>query len=125
MKQIWVVASWRLRVRSEQLRAAEELFHAFMAFLGHLEQLARYEREFLQRRNDNGHRVFKRLGELPRALVDPLHDAALVLELVDRVLELLVEHNTIRDHDHAVENALVGGIMQGREPMRQPAALSR
>ena len=59
-------------------------------------------------------------ASLSRACVDPLHDAALVFELVDRVLELLVEHDAIGDHDHAVEDALVGGIVQGREPMRQP-----
>ena len=50
-----------------------------------------------------------------------LHDAALVLELVDRVLELLIEHDAIRDHDHAVEDALVGAVVQGREPMGKPS----
>ena len=59
------------------------------ALLGHLEQLARDERELLQRGDDHRHGVLQRFGELPRALVDPLHHAALVLELVDRVLKLL------------------------------------
>ena len=90
------------------------------AFLGHLEQLARDERKFLQGGDDHRHRTLERFGELSRAFVDPLHDAALVFELVDRVLELLVENDAIGDHDHAVEDALVGGVMQGGEPVRQP-----
>ena len=42
-------------------------------------------------------------------------------ELVDGVLELLIEHDAVRDHDHTVEDALVVGVMQGREPMGQPS----
>ena len=38
----------------------------------------------------NTRRFLERLGELPRALVDALYDATLVVELVDRVLKLLV-----------------------------------
>ena len=91
------------------------------AFLGHLEQLARDEWKFLKCGDDHRHRIFERLGELSRAFVDPLHDAERVFELIDRVLELLIEHDAIGDHDHAVEDARVGGIVQGREPMRQPA----
>ena len=94
---------------------------ALAALLGQLQQLARDERELLQRRDDDRHGVLERLGELPRALVDPLHDAALVLELVDRVLKLLVEHHAVGHHDHAVEDALVGRVVQRRQPVRQPA----
>ena len=46
----------------------------------------------------------ERLGELAGVLVDPLHDALLVLELVDRVLELLVEHPPVGDDDDRVED---------------------
>ena len=90
------------------------------AFLGHLEQLARDEREFLHRGDDHRNGVLEGLGELSRAFVDPLHDAALVFELIDGVLKLLVEHDAIGDHDHAVKDPLVGRIVQGSEPMRQP-----
>ena len=38
----------------------------------------------------------QRLGKLPRVLVDLLHHALLVLELVDGVLELLVQHDAGR-----------------------------
>ena len=89
------------------------------AFLGHPEQLTRHEREFLQGGDDDRHGAFKGFGELTRALIDSLYDAALVFELIDRVLELLIEHNAIRDH--AVEDALVGGVVQGREPMGKPS----
>ena len=104
-----------------QRRVASVPVPLVAALLGHLEQLARDERELLQRRDDDRHRILERLGELPRAFVDPLHDTALVLELVDRVLKLLVEHHAVGHHDHAVEDALVGRVVQGREPMRQPA----
>ena len=56
--------------------------------------------------------VAKRLGELARALVDLLHHTALVLELVDVVLELLIQHHTIGHDDDAIEDALVVGIVQ-------------
>jgi hypothetical protein len=81
------------------------------ALLGHLEQLAWDERELLQRRDDDRHGALERLGELARALVDLLHDPALVLELVDVVLELLVEHHAIGDDDDAVEDAPVAFIV--------------
>ena len=74
---------------------------------GHLLELARDEREFLQRGDDDRHGALQRLGELARALVDLLDDAVLVLELVDRVLQLLVEHHAVGDHDDAVEDPLV------------------
>ena len=94
---------------------------ACAALLGHLEQLPRDERKLLQRGDDHRHRVLQRLGQLPRALVDLLHHAALVLELVDRVLQLLVEHHPVGHHDHAVEDPLILGVVQRRQSMRQPA----
>src|SRR4029453_2552572 len=53
------------------------------ALLGHLEELARHERELLQRSDDYWYGVLERFSQLPRALVDLLHHTALVLELVD------------------------------------------
>ena len=44
-----------------------------------------------------------------------LHDAELVLKLVDRVLQLLVQHDAIGHHDHAVEDALVCLVVQGKQ----------
>ena len=112
---------WASSMITAQRRVGSVPVPLVAALLGHLEQLARDERELLQRGDDDGHRVLQRLGELPRALVDLLHHAALVLELVDRVLQLLVEHHAVGDHDHAVEDPLVRGVVQRRQPVRQPA----
>jgi hypothetical protein len=64
--------------------------------LTHSEQLAGYEGELLESGDDHGHRVLQRLGKLARAFFDLLDHAALVLELVDGVLELLVEDDAVR-----------------------------
>ena len=63
----------------------------------------------------------ERLGELFRVLLDLPNHAALVLELVDRVLELLVEDHAVRRDDHAVEHALVDVVVQRRQTVSQPA----
>src|SRR5262249_8230026 len=83
------------------------------AFFGELEKLLRHGLKLLPRCDDDRNGVFKRLGELPRSLIDLLHDATLMLELIDRVLELLIEHDAIGDDDDAVEDALVTGIVKG------------
>ena len=88
--------------------------------LGHLEQSACDEGELLEGCDDHRNRIVEGLRELPRTLVDPMHDPALVLELVDRILELLIEDDAICDHDDGVEDARVGGIMERREPVGQP-----
>src|SRR5206468_11186484 len=44
----------------------------------------------------------------------------LVFELVDGVLELQIQHDTVGDNNNAVKDASVCGIVQGREPMREP-----
>ena len=87
----------------------------------HSEQLARYEGEFLQRGNNHRHAAFECFGKLTRALVDLLNDTALVLELVDRVLKLLVEHHAIGHHDHAVEDPFIAIVMQRRKAVGEPA----
>ena len=82
------------------------------ALLRHPEQLARYEGELLKRGDDHRHAAFERFGKLARAFVDLLYNTALVLELVDRVLKLLVEHHAVGHHDHTVEDSLIGGVVQ-------------
>ena len=57
----------------------------------------------------------------PRAFIDLLHHAALVLELIDSVLKLLIEHHAVSDDDYAIENALARGIVQRGQTVRQPA----
>ena len=43
-----------------------------------------------------------------------------VLELVDRVLQLPVEHHPVGDHHDLVEHLRVGRVVQRREPVREP-----
>ena len=112
---------WASSMMTAQRRVGSVPGAGCAPLLGHLEQLAGDERKLLQRGDDDRHRVLQRLGQLARAFVDLLHHAALVLELVDGVLQLLVEHDAVGDDDHAIEDALVGGVVQGREPVRQPA----
>ena len=47
-------------------------------------------------------------------------DALLVLELVDGVLQLLVEHAAVGDDDDRVEDLLVVAVVQARQPVGQP-----
>ena len=91
------------------------------ALLSHLQELPRNEGELLQRGDDDGDRVLQRSGELLRALLNLLHYSALVLELVDGVLELLVEHHAIGDDDDAVENPFVCLVVERSQPVGEPA----
>ena len=91
------------------------------AFFGHREQPSGDEGKFLQGGDDHRHGAFQRFGEFPRASLDSLHHSESVFELVNRVLELLVQDNAVRDDDHAVEHAFIRGVVQGGEPMREPA----
>ena len=87
---------------------------------GNAQQAAHDERELLQRRDDDLRAVGERLRELLRVLVDGLHHALGVLDLVDGVLQLAVEDAPVGDDDDAVEDLLVGGGVQAREAVREP-----
>ena len=79
------------------------------------------ERELLQRRDDDpGLLTGEGVGELLAVLVDPHHDAVGVLELVDRVLQLPVEHPAVGDHHDLVEHLVVVGVVQRRQPVGHP-----
>ena len=69
--------------------------------------LVEHVRVHLQRRDDDLRRgVLQRLRELAGVLVDLLHHARRVVELVDRPLQLPVEHDPVGDHDDLVEHRL-------------------
>jgi len=53
-------------------------------------------------------------------LVDPLDQAVLVVELVDRLLQLLVEDPAVGEDDDRVVGFLVVRIVQGGEPVGEP-----
>ena len=82
------------------------------SLLGHLEEVIGDEGELLQGGDDDRYAAVERRRELLRVLVDLLDHAALVLELVDRVLELLIEHDAV-GHDHdAVEDSPVRCVVK-------------
>ena len=74
----------------------------------------------MKRRDDNRDCAFQRFGKLARTLVDLLHHAVLVFELIDRVLKLLIKDQAIRDDDDRIENLLVLVVVQTREMVREP-----
>ena len=108
-------------VDDHRILARRQMAAALTALLGQFHQLPGDEGEFLQGGDDDRHARFQRLGQLARILVDLLHYALTVVELVDSVLQLAVEHHPVGNHHHAVEDALVPLVVQGGEPMRQPA----
>src|ERR1700730_10440673 len=82
--------------------------------------LFRNEREFLKGRDDNWGRVLEGLRKLVRVLIDLDHDSLLVLELINCVLELLIEHAAISNDDDRIKDALVVGSVKACESMGQP-----
>ena len=81
-------------------------------------QLPGHEGKLLQRGDDDRHAGFQRLGELARVFVDLLHHALAVVELVDGVLQLAVQHHAVGDDHHAVERPFVAFVVQARQAMR-------
>ena len=55
-----------------------------------------------------------------RVLVDGPNHTLGVLDLVDGILQLPVKHTTVRNDDDAVVDFLIGGIVEAREPVREP-----
>src|SRR5262245_6742862 len=71
----------------------------------------RDEGKFLDRRDDNGRSVRQRTGKLLGVIVDLLDYPGFVLELVDRVLQLLVEHEPVGDDNDRMKHLLVIGVV--------------
>ena len=89
---------------------------------GEILDLVQDEGELLERRYDDdaGGLAREGVGELRRRLVYLLDDAVGVLELVDRVLKLPVEHDPVRDDHDLVENLPVRGIVEVGEAVGEP-----
>ena len=60
------------------------------------------------------------LGALAFVPVDAPDDAIRVLELVDRVLKLIIEHGPVRHHDDRVEHLLALIVVERRELVGGP-----
>jgi hypothetical protein len=83
--------------------------------------LVERERELLQRGDDDaGLLPGQCVGELARVLVDLYDHAAGVLELIDRVLQLTVEHQSVGDHHHLVEHLGVACIVEVGQAVADP-----
>ena len=85
-----------------------------------VQQPAQHEGKLLQRGNDDLGAVDQRFGKLPAVPVDRPDHALRVFDLVDRVLQLPVQHAAVGDDDDAVEDLGVLGVVQTRQPVRQP-----
>ena len=91
------------------------------AVAGQLADLVGDHRELLQRGDDDLLAGLERLLELPRGRVDVLDQTGRLLEAARiGLLELAVEHAAVGDHDDRVEDAVVLGVVQRRQPVRQP-----
>ena len=86
----------------------------------HCEEATHCERNLVQRCNHSCSAVHKGLCELPLSLVDRLDDTLCVLDLVDRILKLPVEHPAVGDHDHANKDLFIGVGVETRQTVREP-----
>ena len=75
---------------------------------------------FCKRGDDDRRAVGQGLHQLPGVLVNLLHHALFVLELIDRVLKLLIEYAPVGHHHHRIEHLLIRFVVQAGETMRQP-----
>ena len=78
------------------------------------------DRELLESGNDDPRPGLDGLPELLGVLVDFLHHARHMVELIDGVLQLAVQHPAVGDDDDGLEDFLVVVIMQAGEPVGQP-----
>lgn len=72
-----------------------------------------------------GERLGKFLALAAADALDARHHARCALEIEDRILQLLVDHIAVTDHDHRIEDLLVLGVMQVGEEMGSPGNLIR
>ena len=79
------------------------------------------ERELLERGDDDAGLLARQgVGQLLGVLVDSHHDAVGVLELVDRLLQLLVEDAPVGDDHDLVEHLVVGVVVERGQAVGQP-----
>src|SRR5713101_1557248 len=90
------------------------------AFAGQLADLLGDHGKLLKRGDDDRLARLERLLELARGGVDVLDHAQRLLELAHRRLELAIEHPPVGDDHDRVEDALVAGVVERREPVGEP-----
>jgi hypothetical protein len=85
-----------------------------------MEEPAQHKWEFLKCGDYNLRAVNQGFRELPGILVYRFDHALCVLDLVDGILQLLIEHAAVGDDDNAVKDLLILAVVQTGEPVRQP-----
>src|SRR6266516_212619 len=76
--------------------------------------------KLLQRGDDDGLAIFKRLLQLVGGRIDIFDHAEGLLELLYRLLELLIEHAAVGNDDDGIEYPLILYVMEDRELVSQP-----
>jgi hypothetical protein len=87
---------------------------------GGMKQPAKHEWKFLQGGDDDLCAVNQCRRQLLGILVNRLHHALRVLNLVNRILQLPVEHLPVGDDDHAIVSLGILIVVQAGEAVRQP-----
>ena len=77
-------------------------------------------RELLEGSDDDTRPGLNGLPELLGVLVDLLHHARHMVELIDSVLQLTIQHPAVGNDDDRLEDFLVVVIVQAGEPVSQP-----
>ena len=85
-----------------------------------MEQRLQYEGKLLDRGHDDLRPVRQGARQLLRILVHGHHHTLGVLDLINRVLKLPVEHLTVGNHDDAVVNLLVPVVVEAGKSMGEP-----
>ena len=106
--------------RLAPLRAVGLVDDDGVAAPGDVADLLRHKGELLQSRDDDRHACPERPGVLGGVHVDLLDHSLFVFDLVDRVLELLVEHQAVGNDDDRIEDLLVLCVVEARQPVGDP-----
>ena len=85
-----------------------------------VEETPHYEGELLDSGDHYLGAIHQRLSQLLGVLVNVFDHAFDVLNLVDCILELLVQHPTVGNDDDAVKHGVVGIVVQVGQLVRQP-----
>jgi len=84
------------------------------------QQAAQHKGKFLQRGHHDLGAVDQCRGQLAGVLVNGLDHALGMLDLVNGILQLPVQHLAVGDHDHAVVDLLVLRRVQAGQPVGEP-----
>ena len=85
-----------------------------------MQQAAQYKRKLLQRGNNDLGAINQRISQLLGVLVNGFHHTLRMLNLINGILQLLVQHLAVSNDDNAVEYLLILRIVQTGQAVRQP-----